>query len=111
EAESAPTLTRLGQLQIEYLGEARAAVDSFRQALAADPQNRTSRETLEQLITVSGLELLAADVLEPLYRAEGNAGGLITLLQARATAATDIDTQLRALSDAVVLAEEQLGDA
>ena len=108
--EAALTLAQLGKLRMEYLGDARAALSAFSQALRADPQNEDSRSALEQLVVVSGLELAAAQVLEPLYRAEGNAAGLVQMLLARAQASADASERLAALSEAVTVAETQLGD-
>ncbi len=104
--EAAPTLARLGQLYMDYLGDARSALDAFRQALLIDPAEATSRERVRQLLSVTSLELDAADVLEPLYRAEGNAPELVQLLQTRAAASADVDQRLEALSEAVSVAEQ-----
>src|SRR5690606_39944103 len=37
--ESAPTLAELGRLRMEFLGDARGALEAFQRALRADPQN------------------------------------------------------------------------
>lgn len=108
--EASHTLARLGQLRIEFLGDARSAVSAFHDALQADPENRASRQALERLVQVAGLELEAARVLEPLYRKEQNAPGLVTLLKARAAVASNASERLAALSEAVVLAHEVLAD-
>lgn len=106
--EAALTLTRLGRLSIEFLGDARGAVSAFRQALAAEPKNAEARAAVEQLVSVSGLELEAIEVLEPLYRAEQNASGLISVLTARARATPIVQQQLSDIAEAVILAAESL---
>jgi tetratricopeptide (TPR) repeat protein len=105
--EKVETLARLGLLRMQWLGDARAAIDAFREALAIDPHEKMSREAMEQLLDSNDPALAgaAADVLEPMLRAEGSRGGLLRVLLARAHGSPDPDERTRALEGAVSLAE------
>ncbi|HEY2366704.1 MAG TPA: tetratricopeptide repeat protein, partial [Polyangiaceae bacterium] len=101
------TLARLGLLRMQWLGDARSAVDAFRDALAIDPHEKMSREAMEQLLESNDASLAgaAADVLEPILRAEGSRAGLLRVLLARAHGSAEPEERTRALEGAVTLAE------
>ncbi len=106
-AEKVSTLGRLGLLRMQWLGDGRGAAEAFREALAIDPQDSIARDALEQLLDSKdpAIALAAADVLEPMVRAEGSRAGLLRVLLARVHGATDADEKGRALEGAVALAE------
>ena len=66
-------LVRLAQLRETHLGETAAAVETYRQVLELEDQNRDAVAALERLITASGgeHELPIANILEPIYKARG----------------------------------------
>ncbi|MBC7975271.1 MAG: tetratricopeptide repeat protein, partial [Myxococcales bacterium] len=71
--EQVALLVRLAQLRETHLGETAAAVETYRQVLDLEDQNRDAVAALERLITASGgeHELPIAGILEPIYKARG----------------------------------------
>jgi golgin subfamily B member 1 len=64
-------LVRLAQLRETYLGEVAAAVETYREVLELEDQNREAVTALERLITNPENELTIATILEPIYKARG----------------------------------------
>jgi len=66
-------LVRLAQLRDTHLNESAAAVETYRQVLEIEDQNRDAIAALERLISASAgeHELTIANILEPIYRARG----------------------------------------
>ncbi len=102
--EQAEVLARLGTVRMVRLRDVPGALDAFQEALAFDPQERTSRATLEKLAGVGDHRLMAGRVLEPVYRREGAAGPLLKVLELRGTTSADLDERLEALREAANLA-------
>ncbi|APR81973.1 DNA double-strand break repair Rad50 ATPase [Minicystis rosea] len=109
--ERAPLWARLGQLRLTRLGDAAGALAAHREALAIDASERTSRAALEKMLAEGELRLAAADVLLPIARAEDSAATVVRVLEARAALLPDAGARLAALTEAVVVAHESLGDA
>jgi tetratricopeptide (TPR) repeat protein len=109
--EKALLLSRLGQLRLARLGDARGALEAHKQALAIDPAERQSRLAVDRMLSAGELRLAAADVLEPIARAEGSASALVRVLEARAALAEDARSRLAALAEATDLAHRSLRDA
>ncbi|HEX3477210.1 MAG TPA: tetratricopeptide repeat protein, partial [Kofleriaceae bacterium] len=67
-------LVRLAQLREIHLGETAAAVETYRQVLELEDQNRDAIAALERLIGAAGgeHELTIASILEPIYRARAD---------------------------------------
>ena len=110
EAERAPVLARIGQLRLARLADPVGALEAHRAALAIDPTEKSSRQALDRLLSAGDLRLRAADVLEPIARAEGSASSLVRVLEARALLAEESDARLRALEEAAELAQRGLRD-
>ncbi|HMJ13394.1 MAG TPA: hypothetical protein VK524_18375, partial [Polyangiaceae bacterium] len=104
-AERPALLARLAHIRATKLGDPSGALAVYRQALAADPEDRVSRSAVEKLLSAGNLRLEAADALEPLYRRDGHTGGLIRVLETRAELGADAALRLRAFAEAVDLAE------
>ncbi len=102
--EQAEILARLGTIRMIRLRDVPSALDAFQEALAFDPQERTSRATLEKLATVGEHRLAAGRVLEPVYRRDGAKGPLLRLLELRGALAEDVDERLVSLREATGLA-------
>jgi tetratricopeptide (TPR) repeat protein len=102
--EQAEVLARLGNVRMVRLRDVPGALDAFQEALAFDPQERTSRATLEKLAALGDHRLAAGRVLEPVYRREGAAGPLLKILDLRGASAPDVDERLDALREATRLA-------
>ena len=64
-------LVRLAQLRETHLGETAAAVETYRQVLELEDQNRDAVAALERLITNPEHELTIANIVEPIYRSRG----------------------------------------
>ncbi|HEX4449170.1 MAG TPA: hypothetical protein VH044_20670, partial [Polyangiaceae bacterium] len=102
--EQAEVLARLGNVRMVRLRDVPGALDAFQEALAFDPQERSSRTTLEKLAALGDHRLAAGRVLEPVYRREGASGALLKILELRGATAPDIDERLDALREATRLA-------
>jgi lipopolysaccharide biosynthesis regulator YciM len=109
--ERAPLWARLGQLRLARLDDAAGALDAYREALALDPAERTSRSAVERMLSAGELRLAAADVLEPIARAEAAPAALVRVLEARAALLDDAGARLLALDEAAELAHTGLRDA
>jgi len=64
-------LVRLAQLRETHLGETAAAVETYRQVLELEDQNRDAVVALERLIGNAEHELTIANIVEPIYRSRG----------------------------------------
>jgi len=69
--EQVKLLVRLAQLRETHLGEVGAAVETYRQVLELEEQNRDAIAALERLLTNAEHELTIANILEPIYKARG----------------------------------------
>ena len=106
EEERPLVLARLGNVYLQRTRETELAIDAFRRALDLDAAEKTSRSTLEKLLLGQDHRLSAAAVLEPIYRGEQNAAGLLRVLDIRATSAPEVEVRLAALEEAARVAEE-----
>jgi tetratricopeptide (TPR) repeat protein len=111
EGERAGIYSRLGQVRLARLGDARGALEAYREALAIDPAERTSRLALDKMLAAGELRLAAADVLEPLARGEGAWTVLLRVLEARAALLDRVEDRLAALHEAALVAHRDLRDA
>jgi tetratricopeptide (TPR) repeat protein len=111
EAERAPLFARLGVLRQTRLDDTSGALAAHSQALALDPAERTSRPAVEKLLAEGELRLAAAEVLEPIARAEANPATLVRVLSARAALVDDAASRLAALAEAAELSLAGLRDA
>jgi tetratricopeptide (TPR) repeat protein len=105
-AEERPlVLARLGSVYLQRTRDTEAAIDAFKRALDLDPSEKTSRSTLEKLLLGAEHRLAASAVLEPIYRAEQNAQGLLRVLDIRAASSPIVQDRLAALEEAANVAE------
>jgi tetratricopeptide (TPR) repeat protein len=70
--EQVALLVRLAQLRETHLNELGAAVETYRQVLDHEDQNRDAVAALERLITHAEHELTIANILEPIYKGRGD---------------------------------------
>ncbi len=110
-AERAAVYSRLGQLRLARLADARGALQAHQQALALDPVEKQSRLAVDRLLSAGELRLAAADVLEPIVRAEGAVPALVRVLETRAAIVDDPRRRLAALEEAADLCHQGLRDA
>lgn len=112
DAELAPReerpaiLARLGVVYLQRTKETDLAIEAFQSALLGDPQEKTSRATLEKLLLVPEHRVAAAAVLEPVYRQEDNAQGLLRTLEIRASGSPIVPDRLSALEEAADVAAQ-----
>jgi hypothetical protein len=109
-ADKIAVLRKLATVAFEHLKDPGAAIASFAKVLALDPEDGASRGSLEGLLGREEHRIAAADVLEPIYRAEGNARGLLLILRARAASTADTAIRLRILDEAATLLDRDLGE-
>ncbi|MDQ3340002.1 MAG: tetratricopeptide repeat protein [Myxococcota bacterium] len=69
--EQVNLLVRLAQLRETHLNETAAAVETYRQVLEHEDQNRDAVLALERLIGNTEHEQTIANILEPIYKARG----------------------------------------
>lgn len=103
-AERAAILARLGGVYLSKLRDTDAAIATFKRALEADPEEKASRATLEKLLLTTEHRNAAAVVLEPIYRGESNAQGLLRVLEIRAQGSPFVQDRLSALEEAADVA-------
>ncbi len=105
EEERPLVLARLGNVYLQRTRDTDAAIDAFKRALDLDAAEKTSRSTLEKLLLGAEHRLAAAAVLEPIYRGEQNAQGLLRVLDIRASSSPIVQDRLAALEEAARVAE------
>jgi len=98
-------LARLGNVYLQRTRDTDAAIDAFKRALDLDAAEKTSRSTLEKLLLGAEHRLAASAVLEPIYRGEQNAQGLLRVLDIRASSSPIVQERLAALEEACRVAE------
>jgi tetratricopeptide (TPR) repeat protein len=69
--EQVQLLVRLAQLRETHLAEIGSAVETYRQVLDHEEQNRDAIAALERLIVHAEHELVIANILEPIYKSRG----------------------------------------
>ncbi|MDF2697131.1 MAG: Exonuclease SbcC, partial [Labilithrix sp.] len=105
-AERPLVLARLGNVYLQRTRDTDAAIDAFRRALDLDSSEKTSRATLEKLLLGTEHRLAASAVLEPIYRGEMNAQGLLRVLEIRASSSPIVQDRLAALEEAAHVAQD-----
>lgn len=107
EPERIPLLVKIGQLRLAHLGDPSGALATFSEVLRVQPDEAASRTALEWLLGSGEARLAAADVLEPIYRAEGNQAGIVRVLETRAELGSGPEI-FDALGEALSIAESKL---
>ena len=102
--ERAAILSRLGLVYLNRTRDQDAAIEAFKSSLAIDPQEKTSRATLEKLLAAGEHRLTAAAVLEPIYREEDDVSGLLRVLDLKAQLSPIVQDRLEALEEAADVA-------
>jgi tetratricopeptide (TPR) repeat protein len=85
--ERAQLLARLGQVRVSRLHDVDGALEAFDRCLTLDPANAIARAAVETLMESGERRLVAADILEPIYRKAGSEEGQLRVLEARAAEA------------------------
>lgn len=104
EEERPRVLGHLGTVHLQRTRDVGAAIDAFKRALDLDPTERTSRSALEKLLLGTEHRLASAAVLEPIYRGERDAHGLLRVLDIRASSSPILEERLSAFEEAAHVA-------
>jgi tetratricopeptide (TPR) repeat protein len=111
EADQATLLFSLGDVRENRLGQAKEAVDAYRDVLDRDPGHSASRGALERLLGSAEeqrAEIVA--ILEPLYEQDGDSARLVELLSTKVNIIDDSFERAQLYSRVAELAEKDLGD-
>jgi tetratricopeptide (TPR) repeat protein len=103
-------LARLGHVRQDKLNDAQGALEAYRQALTLEPSHAPSRAALEAMLDLESVRRDAAEVLHPLYEADGEQKKLLRVLDIETELADVPSERLAILSQAMVVAEQSLGD-
>ncbi|APR78089.1 TPR domain protein [Minicystis rosea] len=101
---------RLGRTLEQHLGDARGALDNYREILLLDPVNDAARAALEAMLEQPELSAEAAQILEEIYETRGDWEKLIRALEILAAAADDVAGRVRLLRKVARTAAENLND-
>src|SRR5262249_24711775 len=103
-------LARLGKVRQEQLDDVASALESYRQALTIDPSHGASRAALEAMLDIDSARREAADILRPLYEADGEQRKLLRVLDIETELADGPSDRLVILSQSMVVAEQSLNE-
>ncbi len=105
-------LSRLGDLRRERLADAASALAAYRQALSIDTQHAPTRAALEKLLTSDDTNTRreAAEILHPIYEADGDSESLLRVLEVEIACADDPVAKLSRLEKAVQVGSRDLKD-
>jgi golgin subfamily B member 1 len=102
---------RLGELQQQRLGNVPAAIERYRQILAAAPEHAQALVALEGLFA-QGVEVeLIGEILEPIYRMQDAWQKQIGLQEALLAAQSDVERRIDAMHRIAEISELRLEDA
>ncbi|TAK30476.1 MAG: tetratricopeptide repeat protein [Myxococcaceae bacterium] len=82
-ADRSALLLRIGALQQKELGDSDAALDSYREVLAAEPTNPEALTAVREISQDVDQRVAAVEILEPLYRGAGRWDDLVQVLEHR----------------------------
>ncbi len=112
EVERLAALAHLGRLRAERLSDVPGALDAYRRALAVDMAHAPSREALSSLLEheENQARLEAAEILHPIYEADGDNQRLLKVIEVEALASDDPAFKASRYQDALRIAEDSLQD-
>ncbi len=103
-------LARLGRVRQEKLDDVAGALEAYRQALTIEPAHAPSRSALEAMLEIEAARREAAQILRPLYEADGEQRKLLRVLDIETDLADSPPDRLVILSQAMMVAEQQLNE-
>lgn len=112
EVERLRALGALGQLAASKLHDLPGALEAYRRALSIDITHQTSREALALFLEHEDRDtkLQAAEILHPIYEADGDHPRLLLVLKAEAEATDDAHYRVERYRAAMAIAEDALHD-
>lgn len=111
EDEQIRLMLRLAALREGEMGVPEAAIEGYRQVLERDPANADALEALERLGQTEEHELAISEILEPLYRQQGDYQKLIGVGEVQVRRADDANRKVELLHGIAQLYEDAAGDA
>ncbi len=103
-------MLRLAALREAKMGEVEAAIEGYRQVLDRDAVNRQALEALERLGNTDAHALLIAEILEPLYRSQGDFQKLIRVHAIQVDRTDDVSRKVELLHQIATLQEDAGND-
>ena len=82
-ADRSALLLRIGALQLKELSDSDAALESYREVLAAEPTNAQALAAVREISEDVDQRAAAVEILEPLYRSAGRWDDLVQVLEHR----------------------------
>jgi tetratricopeptide (TPR) repeat protein len=112
DEERLSALASLGKLKAGPLNDVSGALETYRRALASDMGHAPSRDALNALLSheLPEARFEAAQILEPIYEAEGDSRKLLLVLIAQAESTEDPTDQATRYEAAMRIAESSLSD-
>jgi tetratricopeptide (TPR) repeat protein len=113
DAERLTLIAKLGDLRRERLEDSVGALAAYRQALSLDTRHAASRAALEKLLESEDVATRrdAAEVLHPIYEADGDSEHLLRVLEVEIASADDPVAKLAGLEKAVQVSYGFMNDA
>lgn len=103
-------MLRLAALREKQMGQTEAAIEGYRQVLDRDPTNQVALSSLERLASDSTHSLAIAEILEPLYRGQGDYQKLIGVHEVQVSQAEEPGRKVELLHQVASLHEDAAGD-
>ena len=103
-------LARLGRVRQDKLNDLSGAIEAYRQALTLLPAHAPSRAALEAMLDLEAARRDAAQLLRPLYEADGEHKKLLRVLDIEAEVSDSPGDRLNVVSQAMMVAEQNLAD-
>src|SRR6478736_1248054 len=103
-------MLRLASLRERQMSQPEAAIEGYRQVLDRDPVNQTALGALERLSADSAHSLAIAEILEPLYRGQGDYQKLIGVHEVQVAQADEASRKVELLHQIAALHEDAAGD-
>ncbi len=110
EEEQLAIMLRLAALRESRMNELELAIEGYRQVLDRDPGNHEALSALERLARNEEQALLIAEILEPLYRTQGNFEKLIGVHEVQLRRTDDAHRRVDLLHQIAELHEDAAGD-
>ena len=103
-------MLQLAQLRETRMDAPEAAIEIYREVLDREPTQRAARASLERLLENEAHQVVIAEVLEPIYRDQGEIAPLIGIHEIQARHASAPERRVELLHRIAELYEEALGD-